>query len=126
ANKVQAILQDYDMEAIVKEEITFTEQLPIIVVGQLSSGVEFPNAKAAFLTEKELFNKKVTRKRKQTNISNAERIKSYQELAIGDYVVHRNHGIGKYLGIETLKVAKLHKDFLLIKYSGDEIGRAHV
>src|SRR5699024_9733098 len=54
------------------------------------------------------------------NISNAERIKDYQELKIGDYVVHRNHGIGKYLGIETLHVNKLHKDYLLIQYSGDD------
>src|SRR5699024_8335875 len=57
---------------------------------------------------------------KNQHISNAERIKNYQELKIGDYVVHRNHGIGKYVGIDTLKVNKLHKDYLLIQYSGDD------
>lgn len=50
----------------------------------------------------------------------AERIKSYQELQIGDYVVHTNHGIGRYVGIETLEVNGLHKDFMLLKYSGDD------
>src|SRR5699024_8721932 len=43
-----------------------------------------------------------------------------QELKVGDYVVHTDHGIGKYLGIETLKVGGKHKDYMLIKYSGDD------
>ena len=120
AEKVQAILRDYHMPSVIKADIEFGLKEPLIVIGNFSKGVELPTFKLALLTEKELFNKKVTRKRKTQHISNAERIKSYQELAIGDYVVHRNHGIGKYLGIETLKVAKLHKDFLLIKYSGDD------
>src|SRR5699024_5564747 len=47
-------------------------------------------------------------------------IKSYQELKVGDYVVHANHSIGKYLGIETLEVNGKHKDYLRIKYSGDD------
>src|SRR5699024_9184005 len=58
-------------------------------------------------------------RRKQT-ITNAERSKNYQELKIGDYVVHRNQGIGKYTGVETLVVNKLHKDYMLIQYSGDD------
>src|SRR5690606_35100020 len=37
-----------------------------------------------------------------------------------DYVVHTNHGVGKYLGIETLEINGLHKDFMLIRYSGDD------
>src|SRR5699024_2547429 len=60
-----------------------------------------------------------TRKSRQ-KLSNAERIKSYQELKVGDYVVHASHGIGKYLGIETVSVNKLHKDYMLIKYDGDD------
>src|SRR5699024_3636528 len=79
-----------------------------------------PLHRMAMITENELFKKKQSRVRRSQNISNAERIKDYQELKIGDYVVHRNHGIGKYLGIETLHVNKLHKDYLLIQYSGDD------
>src|SRR5699024_7542223 len=44
----------------------------------------------------------------------------YQELKVGDYVVHAHHGIGKYLGVETLEMNDKHKDFMLIKYSGDD------
>lgn len=120
AKKVQSILQDYGMEISISDTISLPLNKPIITVGNLSSGIELPMHKLVIITENELFKKKQTRVRKDVTISNAERIKNYQELKIGDYVVHRNHGIGKYIGIETLQVNKLHKDYLLIKYSGDD------
>lgn len=42
-------------------------------------------------------------------MTNAERLKSYNELKAGDYVVHANHGIGKYIGMETLEVDGVRK-----------------
>ena len=45
-------------------------------------------------------------------MTNAERIKSYSEIKPGDYIVHVHHGIGKYIGIETLEVSGIHKDYL--------------
>ena len=47
-------------------------------------------------------------------------LKDYQELNIGDYVVHDNHGIGQYLGIKTLEVQGFHKDYLYVAYAGDD------
>ncbi|MBO1004453.1 transcription-repair coupling factor [Pseudogracilibacillus auburnensis] len=120
AEKVQSILHDYGMEIPIKDSIQLPLNNPIITVGNISGGMELPMHKLAIVTENELFKKKQARVRKSQNISNAERIKNYQELKIGDYVVHRNHGIGKYIGIETLQVNKLHKDYLLIQYSGDD------
>jgi transcription-repair coupling factor (superfamily II helicase) len=72
------------------------------------------------ITEQELFNKKTKKSVRRQKLSNAERIKSYSELKIGDYVVHVNHGIGKYLGIETLSINGVHKDYLHIRYQGDD------
>lgn len=120
AEKIQSIFADYDMEAVVTKELELPVDKPTIAVGNISNGIEFPMHKLAVITENELFKKRTKRKRKQQKISNAERIKSYQELKVGDYVVHANHGIGKYLGIETLEVSDLHKDYMLIKYSGDD------
>src|SRR5699024_1139586 len=88
--------------------------------GNISSGFELPMHKVAVITENELFKQKQPKKKRKQKISNAERIKSYQELKVGDYVVHVNHGIGKYIGIETLTVSGLHKDFMLVQYSGDD------
>ena len=122
AKRVRSILHDYGMEVPILEmnELTLPIQHPVISIGNVNVGMELPLHKVAIITENELFKKKQKRVRRRQNISNAERIKDYQELKVGDYVVHRNHGIGKYLGIETLKLNNLHKDYLLIKYSGDD------
>jgi transcription-repair coupling factor (superfamily II helicase) len=120
AEKVHSILEDYQIDAVVKEELKLPVTKPTIVVGNLSSGIELPMHKLVLITENELFKKKTKRKRNRQKISNAERIKSYQELNIGDYVVHTNHGVGKYLGVETLEMNGMHNDYMLIQYSGDD------
>lgn len=121
AEKVQAILSDYEVDSTVVDEVHLPAPTPIIVVGNIRTGIELPLYKLAIITEAELFKQqKVHRARRRQKISNAERIKSYQELKVGDFVVHESHGIGKYVGIETVEVGGLHKDYMLIMYSGDD------
>src|SRR5699024_10196234 len=99
AEKFQSILADYQITEQVSNKLQLPVKTPTIVVGNIQNGIEWPMHKLAILTEKELFKKNVTRARKsRQKLSNAERIKSYQELKVGDYVVHASHGIGKYLG----------------------------
>src|SRR5690606_7482158 len=87
----------------------------------LQNGFELPFMRLVVITENEVFTQKQRKaNRVRHNISNAERIKSYTDLQIGDYVVHVNHGIGKYLGIETLEINGMHKDYLHIKYAGND------
>ncbi|MGP4073775.1 transcription-repair coupling factor [Piscibacillus sp. B03] len=121
ANRIVNVLDDYNMKAY---QVDSDQQLPvnepIVIQGSLGQGFEMPAFKLAVLTEEELFKKQKPKKRKRQKISNAERVKSYQELKVGDYVVHINHGIGKYLGIETLEVNDLHKDYMVINYSGND------
>ncbi|MFZ3578491.1 transcription-repair coupling factor [Virgibacillus sp. DJP39] len=118
--KVQSIFADYDINVGSTMDLTLPVKEPTIAIGNISSGVELPMHKLVLITENELFKKKTKRVRKRQKISNAERIKSYQELKIGDYVVHANHGIGKYIGIETLEVSDMHKDYMLIRYASDD------
>ena len=68
------------------------------------------------ITEHEMIQKKIKRRIRRQNISNAERLKDYNELEKGDYVVHNIHGIGRYLGIETIEVSGVHRDYLTIQY----------
>ncbi|MFC2733445.1 MAG: transcription-repair coupling factor, partial [Streptococcus mutans] len=68
------------------------------------------------ITEYEIFQKKVKRRVRRQNISNAERLKDYNELEKGDYVVHNIHGIGRYLGIETIEISGIHRDYVTIQY----------
>ncbi|UJL46488.1 transcription-repair coupling factor [Virgibacillus sp. NKC19-16] len=120
ADKINSIFMDYDIEAAVTETPQLPVGIPTIAIGNISSGIEFPMHKLALITENELFKKRTKKPRRQQKVSNAERIQNYQELKVGDYVVHANHGVGKYLGIETLEVKDSHKDYMLIKYSGDD------
>lgn len=119
--KLKRVLEDYEIDATFISE---QQQLLIgknqITAGNLHTGFELPSLKLAVITEEELFNKKTKRKPRRQKLSNAERIKSYSELKVGDYVVHVNHGIGKYLGIETLEINGVHKDYLHIRYQGSD------
>ncbi|RDU34824.1 transcription-repair coupling factor [Neobacillus piezotolerans] len=119
--KLQRVLEDYGIEAgMASGDADLIPGSVLIMHGSLQGGFELPLQKIAVITEEELFSKRPRKSRQRQKLSNAERIKSYSELKIGDYVVHVNHGIGKYLGIETLVINGLHKDYLHIRYQGTD------
>ncbi|MFC4777186.1 transcription-repair coupling factor [Paenibacillus sp. GCM10023252] len=108
-DRMRRVLQDYSIEP------------PQLLEGNLQSGFELPSSHLVVITEGEMFSQKQRKARKMDRkIDNAERIKSYTELKVGDYVVHQNHGIGKYLGIGTLEIGGIHKDYLHILYAGGD------
>ncbi len=86
-------------------------------VGTLTDGFTFPNAKLTVLTEKNIFGGQVKRRMK-TYAESGEQIRSFSDIHPGDYVVHVENGIGKYLGVETLEFNGVRKDFLNIQYGG--------
>ncbi|MBB6674918.1 transcription-repair coupling factor [Cohnella nanjingensis] len=109
AERMRRVLDDYHIET------------PEIAQGNLQSGFELPSVKLVVITEGEMFTQKQRKARRvDRRMDNAERIKSYTELKVGDYVVHQNHGIGKYLGIGTLEMGGIHKDYLHIIYAGGD------
>lgn len=119
SQKMQSVLHDYGVEAGIAGETGKFAGVQI-VKGALNTGFELPSLKLAVVTEEEVFNKKTRKLKRRQKLSNAERIQSYSELNPGDYVVHVNHGIGKYLGIETLEIKGVHKDYLHITYQGND------
>ena len=121
ARRLKRVLGDYGMEVDwVDRHISQVPTHPSVLIGSVQNGFELPNVKLVVVTESEVFTQKQRRPRRVAKMSNAERIKSYQDLQPGDYVVHVNHGIGKYLGIETLNVGGMHKDYLNIHYAGND------
>lgn len=119
--KIQGVLADYDIEAAELKDSSHLQPGQVqILRGSLNSGFEMTMEKIVIITETELFNKRAKKSSRRQKLSNAERIKSYSELKVGDYVVHVNHGIGKYLGIETLVINGVHKDYLHIRYQADD------
>ncbi len=91
-----------------------------IIRGSLGNGFIFNDSKFIIISEKEIFGSSKKQRRKQFN-KKGRKIKTFRDLDIGDYVVHENHGIGKYIGIEQLKVEDTKKDYLKIKYSGTDL-----
>ncbi|HEM4413400.1 TPA: transcription-repair coupling factor [Streptococcus suis] len=117
---LQKTLQEYDIHLPVHVADKLVEGQQQVTIGQLASGFHLMDEKLVFITEKEIFNKKIKRKVRRTNISNAERIKDYSELAVGDYVVHHVHGIGQYLGIETIEISGIHRDYVTVQYQNSD------
>jgi transcription-repair coupling factor (superfamily II helicase) len=123
ARRLERVFHDYDIEAdiVLESDKALLSKRPVITLGNLQNGFELPMQHLVVVTESEVFTQKQRKASKtRKNLSNAERIKTYTDLQVGDYVVHVNHGIGKYLGIETLDINGIHKDYLHIKYAGND------
>lgn len=119
--KVQAILEDYKIPSSLSGSFSDVSGV-FIIDGDLSNGFELPLQKIAVITDAELFKGKPRRRTRSKKISNAERIKNYSEIKPGDYVVHANHGIGKYIGIENMSQGGIEKDYLEIHFrEGDKL-----
>ncbi|MBP2634324.1 MAG: mfd [Firmicutes bacterium] len=90
----------------------------VIVTGTLSGGFEFPQARLVILTEFDIFGRQ--KKKRRPRVGKDQQITYFRDINLGDYVVHINHGIGKYVGVQTLEVGGVHKDYLHIRYAGDD------
>ena len=120
--KLSTILDEYDIKVDNNDESEICKGTVNLVEGNLRHGFHFVDENLVFITEYEIFKKKIKRKYRRQNISNAERLKDYNELQKGDYVVHQIHGIGQYLGIETIELKGIHRDYVSIQYqNGDRI-----
>ena len=109
-------LQEYDIQAEYINDKEIHKNSVQIIQGNLNQGFNFVDQKLVLITEYEIFQKKVKRRVRRQNVSNAERLKDYNELEKGDYVVHNIHGIGRYLGIETIEISGIHRDYVTIQY----------
>lgn len=122
AKRMERIMNDYHIDVQLGDgTLPLASGKVQILILQLATGFELPIERLAVVTEEEIFSNKVRKqRRRREKMSNAERIKNYAELNVGDYIVHVNHGIGKYLGIETLEINGVHKDYLHVKYAGND------
>lgn len=89
--------------------------------GTLSNGMDFPEEKHCWISENDIFKYSKKHKRRKAFKDKGQKIHSFSEMKTGDYVVHINHGIGKFVGIEQLKVQGEKKDYIKIKYAGNDM-----
>lgn len=89
-----------------------------ITKGSLSAGFEYADVKTILLSDREIFG---TDKVKKSRTSNNKGIPvNVDELKVGEYIVHSKHGIGIYLGIDTLEVDGVIKDYIKIQYAKED------
>ena len=93
----------------------------LLAPGSLPAGLEYPTLKFAILTEGQIA---VRQERKKTRApkkaTNRKKLDSFTDLTPGDLVVHEHHGIGRYVGMEQLKVGGVTKDYVKIAYQGTD------
>lgn len=87
----------------------------------LINGFELKDERIVYISSKELFGTVSYKKTLNTyRYKESIALDSYENLSVGDYVVHVNHGIGQYLGIKTLEVDEIHRDYLQIAYKNND------
>lgn len=85
----------------------------------LDTGFELPSLGLVLISEANIFGQ-ARRRRRKARPRDGQRLTNYENLKMGDYVVHSIHGIGKYLGIRTLEIQGVTKDYLTIKYADED------
>jgi transcription-repair coupling factor (superfamily II helicase) len=91
----------------------------IVLDGSLNKGFEYPSIGLAVVSEKEIFGPE-RRVKKTGGRLKGSKISVFTDLNVGDYVVHQAHGIGQYVGMESLVVDTVKKDYLKIRYLGGD------
>lgn len=109
-NELLAIYSEDSEREMIKGEI-------VVMCGNLHRGFEYPLIKLVIISESDIFGAEKKKKKKKVNYE-GKQIQSFTDLNIGDYVVHENHGLGIYRGIEQIEVEKVSKDYIKLEYGG--------
>jgi len=114
----------FEQLAAAGAEVAFSETLTrppvrgeVLVTGDaLLTGFAYPELHLTVLGASELFGKRSAVKKVQKKRNTL----SFSELSVGDYVVHEAHGIGRFVGVESLTVDGSTRDYLLLEYRGGD------
>ncbi len=119
--RLQESLGDLDIRASFykeREEEIKSGQI-FISPGSIEDGFEDSAIKLIVISDKEIFG---SQKKKRTRLKRkkGEKIVNLNDLEVGSFIVHENHGIGRYEGIEQLDIQGSKKDYLTIRYKGQD------
>ena len=126
ANKMEKLLAEYDILSIYYEKLNKTiinqdANTVIITLGKISKGFYSIDLNQVVMVASDLVDgKRTIKKRKSETFKQGEKV-VFADLKVGDYVVHRRYGIGIYIGVNTITADGTTRDYLKLKYSGDDI-----
>ncbi len=115
AGHLRQILGEHDLVAVEATTLDGADALAV-VVGECSSGFSIPALGLIVLTEAEMFGAR-RRLLRRPKYQRGSAITAFTDLAVGDLVVHEDHGIGRYLALRTMRVGDREGDFLLLEYA---------
>ena len=126
--RIQSLLESYALPVRVSSRPLLEAALNhdigdglLLADGSLSGGFIFPFLRLVVVTEEEIYGKKVVRRRRR-RAKEGFFLASFQDLSEGDFVVHIDHGIGRYRGLHRLCVMNSDNDYLLVEYrDGDKL-----
>ena len=115
--------EEEELKEILKEyEIPLSSEMTsssvCLVHGVLSGGYEMAPEKLALLTAGDILGKQKIRRVR--GAGKGRQIRYFSDLNPGDYVVQDVHGIGKYLGLKTIELSGVHRDYIAIQYAGND------
>ncbi len=117
AKRLAEDLRNEDLTSFYSDD-SFREIQPGEVMtfyGRAQKGFEYPLIKFVVISESDIFGAEKKKKRKVKKYE-GQKINGFNDLKVGDYVVHENHGLGIYKGIEKVEVEKVVKDYIKIEY----------
>ncbi|HJU04430.1 MAG TPA: DEAD/DEAH box helicase, partial [Nitrospiraceae bacterium] len=122
-DRLLALFAEHDLPAVrwKPQDWTTASQKPpfALVQGDLSAGFVSGEGRFAVITEEELFAKGM-RHRPPGKSKTATFLSSLEDLNTGDYVVHVQHGIGRYEGLRRLSVQGFESDYLILRFAGGD------
>ena len=104
---------------LLEEEITLA--VDNITPGAISTIFEFYDANLLVISTEEIFEAKPKRKLKSSSAFKEGDVVVFSDLKEGDYIVHKAHGIGQYIGVNTIKADGITKDYIKLKYKDDDV-----
>jgi len=118
AKRLASDLMDEGLGAFYTEDAEREPQPGEIITyhGLALKGFEYPYLKLAVISETDIFGKQQRKKKRKKSYGGGTKIQDFSDLKVGDYVVHENHGLGIYKGIEKVEVDKVVKDYIKIEY----------
>ena len=117
AKRLAEDLRDYNLSSFFSDDMDREVQPGEIMTayGYVAEGYEYPMLKFVVISETDIFGQ--VKKKRKRKIYEGRKIQRFSELKVGDYVVHENHGLGIYQGIEKIEVDKVAKDYMKISYA---------
>ena len=116
----QEIINKYEEKLNQTIIVKNTESIVTVSIGKLSAGFECFELNELVITSQELIEGEKRKKYKSTAFKDGEKV-VFADLKVGDYVVHKNYGIGIFIGVDTVTADGTTKDYIKVKYLEDDI-----